>query len=72
MTLNYQKDNRNEREVYCPNCHIYSNRSDDAPKCWSCQAWLIRVVYSILTGERLTGAINDRKAEDDNLSTRNA
>lgn len=57
MTLTYQRDNRNEREVYCPQCHIYSFRSDDNPQCYTCKVTLIRVGYSIMTGKRLTGGI---------------
>jgi hypothetical protein len=57
MPLAYEKNNRYEREVYCPKCHIYSFRSDNHPKCDNCQSELIRVTYSVLTGERLTGSI---------------
>ena len=59
MTLNYESPNRNEREVYCPKCHIYSRRTDDAPRCPNCNSILVRVCRSILTNRRLTGALRD-------------
>ena len=54
MPLAYTIQNRYEREVYCPQCHMYSIRSDDAPKCHNCDSNLIRVVYDG-NGKRLTG-----------------
>ena len=69
MPLTYQKNDRYKREVYCDNCHIYSWREENDPKCMTCGATLFIVAYNPLTGERLTGAIHAR-SENNSTSTR--
>lgn len=64
MTLTYQRDpnNRYEREVYCPECHMNSFRSDDNPQCYTCKRPLIRVVFNG-NGQRVTGSVRKKEIE---------
>lgn len=58
LEVNIEKMNR---ELYCPKCHIYSHSIETTPKCYNCNVPLITVVYSILTGKRITGEGHDRE-----------
>jgi hypothetical protein len=53
------------REVWCPQCKEYTIRDDPNPTCKNSdcnERVLIRVVYSLITGEKLTGR-NGKLAE---------
>lgn len=54
MTLNYQKENRWDREVYCFKCKVYSNSTENVPKCPNCNSNLITVCHDT-KGNKLTG-----------------
>ena len=60
--------NPKPREVWCPKCNTYTTRDDAYPRCENlisiselfskiCGEKLITVVYSVMTGERLTGNV---------------
>jgi hypothetical protein len=59
MTLNYMKDDRFTREVYCYQCRVYSYSAEPVPKCPTCDSNLITVVYSKISGHKVTGAGDD-------------
>lgn len=46
--------NMKEREVFCPKCKQYTRTNQPNPKCLTCGYKLFTVLYSLLTGERLT------------------
>jgi Zn finger protein HypA/HybF involved in hydrogenase expression len=45
------------REVYCPTCKLYTKTNELAPTCELCHNDMLTVVYSVLTGERITGEL---------------
>lgn len=47
--------NIRDHEVWCPRCKKYSKTNQPAPVCKNCGATLITVLYSIMTGQRITG-----------------
>lgn len=48
--------NMKPREVWCPKCKKYTISSDAQAVCEDCFGQpLITVVYSLITGERITG-----------------
>lgn len=48
--------NLKPREVWCPQCKKYKVSDEAAPTCDDCFGKpMLTVVYSLITGERLTG-----------------
>jgi Zn finger protein HypA/HybF involved in hydrogenase expression len=47
--------NMKPREVWCPHCYEYTITDELEPICPKCRSNLFTVLYSPLTGKRLTG-----------------
>lgn len=57
------------REVWCPQCKVDTISDVPGAKCEKCGEFLITILYSSLTGERLTGA-NELAKRDSSPASR--
>lgn len=48
------------REVYCFGCKTYSITNEVFPKCKQCKRNLIKVIKSVITGQKLTKHLGEK------------